>query len=131
MKAKMTYDGKGSPSHPDYPNATIPFGYVRDAPDAYKLVRAGIAVPADEECRQACRMTQAEIDLAQRNYPAMALGIWPDDREAFFAGKIAGYNADGSYIPGPNWAMDEEDEEDDEYAYDDLKLVAEEDLTDE
>lgn len=114
MLAKMTSAAKGSATHPDYPNAEIPVGYIRDAPDAHKLVQAGVAVPADDECRLACKMTQAEIDLAQTHYPATALGIWPDDREAFFADEIAGYNPDGSYIPGPNWATDEED--DDEWA---------------
>lgn len=33
--------------------------------DCVRLVQSGQGVPADDECREACRMTQAQIDAAQ------------------------------------------------------------------
>lgn len=117
MKCKMTIVQRGTATHPVYPNAEIPVGHIHDAPDAYKLVQAGSAIPADEECRLACKMTQAEIDLAQKHYPAMEAGIEPDDREAWFAGEMIGYNFDSSPIPGPNFVQEEDDEYDDESWY--------------
>lgn len=114
MKCKMVIEQMGTSSHPDYPRETIPVGYIRDAPDAYKLVQAGSAIPADEECRVACGMTKAEMDLRQRHYAACDAGIAEEDREAFFSGLMTGYNADLSWKRGPNW-VDEEDE-DDEWA---------------
>ena len=115
MKCKYTIVQRGTARHPDYPNAEIPVGYIRDAPDAYKLVQAGVAIPADEECRLACGMSQAEIDLAQKHYPALEAGIDPNDRKAWFAGEMIGYNLDGSPIPGPNFVPEDDEYDDDSW----------------
>ena len=98
----------------------IPFwrrGAVLEHPEAYKLVRQGCAVPADEACAiRACR-SPSEIRLAQKAYERVNRGIAPEDYEKFDAGIILGYTPDGDYIPGPNFnllktetAGDEEEE---------------------
>ena len=80
-----------------------PEGTVEDHPRAYMLVRMGTAEPDDEECAQAARMTREQMERAQRHADALAKGIQPEDYGRYFAGELAGYNPDGSDIPGPNW----------------------------
>ena len=82
------------------------------------LVEMGVAVPADEECAIKAGMSHEAIRAAQNAYERLAHGIAPEDFAKFDAGEIAGYNPDGSYIPGPNAkseitdATEPEDEED-------------------
>lgn len=67
----------------------------------------------------ACGMTRPQIDAAIKAAERVAAGIHPDDFSRFDSGEIAGYNPDGSYIPGPNAAtFDDEDFEDDELDFD-------------
>lgn len=79
-----------------------PAGTVEDHPRAYMLVRMGTAEPADEECEQRANMSAEQMAMAQRNARAVAKGIQPEDYGRFFSGELAGYNPDGSEIPGPN-----------------------------
>lgn len=80
-------------------------------------VQSGIAEPVDDECKAACNRTPAQIALAQKAYERTRLGIHPDDFEAYEKGYMMGYNGDGSWKPGPNYAeweaiQEAEDEED-------------------
>jgi hypothetical protein len=75
-------------------------------PDAWKLVRLGMAVPVDDECERRCCMSPAQINAAQLAHNRVAAGIHPDDYPAFNRGEMVGYNADGSPIPGPNYKSD-------------------------
>ena len=68
-----------------------------------EMVKAGVAEPVDDECREACQRTPAQIAAAQKAYERTRLGIHPDDFEAFDKGYMAGY-LDGEWIPGPNYA---------------------------
>jgi hypothetical protein len=117
MKARLVYSAKASSRH-DQAGEELPAGTVIDHPQAYILVRNGHAEPADDECRIKANMTPDQLAAAQRNYPAIAKGITPDDRADFFAGKMDGYNPDGTKIPGPNAVDDSYDELADE-EYDD------------
>lgn len=86
----------------------FPSGTEYEHPAAAMFVTRGMAVPADEECLQACpNLTESELQRLQLNYQADALGIADkEDRELFFAGVIAGYeqvNGRTAYLPGPNW----------------------------
>ncbi len=102
----------------------VPFfkrGAILDEKDCYMLVEMGCAVPADEECRVASGMTPDMIRLAMLAYNRLALGIHPDDFADFDAGIMAGYNADGSNKPGPNFKaarpdvpLAEDDDEDEQ-----------------
>ena len=78
-----------------------------DAPDAYLLVRAGAAEPADEECERAANMTPLQFEQAKRAQKRASLGIHPDDFDAFDAGEMEGYYPDGSFRPGPNATFSE------------------------
>lgn len=82
---------------------TFPAGHVLENPDAYKLVQMGVAEPADKECENAVGMTAEELQQARRAYERTDKGIVPEDFELFDQGIIAGYDADGNYVPGPNW----------------------------
>jgi hypothetical protein len=47
-----------------YPHPyTIPIakGAIVDHPDAHKLVKQGMAIPADDECKEACGLTEDQI----------------------------------------------------------------------
>jgi len=55
-------------------HAKLPAGTIIDHPDAWQLVRNGHAEPADEECRIAAAMTQAEMDAAKARYQRIAVG---------------------------------------------------------
>jgi len=101
MKAK-TIVVLGCDPSPEFPAGVWPIGHIVDHPDAYKLVRRGCAVWVDDECEQAADMTQHQLDRAQKAYPKVAAGIHPDDYEAYDAGLMSGYYADGSWVPGPN-----------------------------
>lgn len=77
-------------------------GAVIEHEEAYKLVRLGVAVPADEECAARAKMSQERIEKALHAADRVAAGIHPEDYELFDSGRILGYNPDGSYITGPN-----------------------------
>ncbi len=78
-------------------------GTVIDHPSAYKLVRLGVAVPADDECKALADPTPEQQEKALFLYNRTAAGIRPEDFEAYAAGILIGYNPDGSPIPGPNF----------------------------
>ncbi len=101
----------------------VPFfkqGAILEEQNCFMLVEMGCAVPADQECQDACGMSPEQIRAAVKAYKRVSLGIHPDDYEKFDAGEIAGYNPDGSNKPGPNAkaieaskSEPEDDEEDD------------------
>jgi len=84
-------------------------GTVIDHPDAFRLVRQGVAMPADEECQRAANRTAQQMAAAQHAYERVKAGIHPDDYESYDAGIMAGYNPDGSWKLGP--AAEQEDDE--------------------
>lgn len=92
----------GSQGCVEYPDGKIPIGTIREHPDAWILVRLGAAVAADEECEKAAGMTDDQMQRAQHAQRRASRGIHPDDFAAFDSGEMAGYNPDGSWIPGPN-----------------------------
>lgn len=82
----------------------FPAGTEYEHPNAAFFCQAGSAAPADDECLQACGMTEDELAAVQRLYKITAAGIeGKDDIELWDAGVIIGYRQDGSYEPGPNW----------------------------
>lgn len=84
---------------------------IHEHPHAYMLVRQGCAVPADQECADACGMTDEEMKRAQAAYERTNRGIHPDDFAKYEAGEIAGYDGNGNYIPGPNAKTFDDDED--------------------
>ena len=96
---------------PEFPDGVMPQGTEIDHPDAYMLVRMGVAVPADAECEQAHGCTPERLADAQRVYPRTEAGIQPEDFHLWDAGVIVGYNPDGSYKPGANWVNPEPDDD--------------------
>ena len=103
MKCKLLQDMKGS----DGPK---PAGTEIDHAQAHMLVKMGVAEPADEECRDVCETWWKRQGLsledgmrrARHSQRKVSAGIHPEDDERFERGEIAGYNPDGSYVPGPN-----------------------------
>lgn len=71
------------------------------------------AEPADDEARALCQPLTDRTDKGRllKAREAVAKGIHPDDLEAFYAGEILGYKPDCSYIPGPNWKGNDEDDD--------------------
>lgn len=111
MIAQLTKRLEMGPTHPDYvPGKWLEVGALVENPDAYMLVRLGVAVPFDDECKLAANMTNGQMDAAQAAHRRVSLGIHPDDYAAFDAGQMLGYDEDGSWIPGPN-AIEEDDDE--------------------
>jgi len=98
-------------------------GTVIDHPDSWLLVLNGDAEPADEECDQRTGFSGWSDERKQavlKHRERMAAGIHPDDFDAYDRGEIAGYNPDGSAIPGPNVIPDEPEEESQLWLPDDL-----------
>jgi hypothetical protein len=89
-------------------------GAIIDDPDAWKLVRFGVAEPADEECREKAGMTPEQMQVAQHAARRLNAGIHPQDVRKYDNGEILGYRPDGKYIPGPNYKPGETDNSDDE-----------------
>jgi hypothetical protein len=81
-----------------------PSGTLIRHPDAWRLVQMGVAEPADDECDAKAGMTANDQIRARHAYERLSLGIHPEDFAAFDAGHMRGYNRDGSWIPGPNYA---------------------------
>ena len=84
-------------------------GAIVTDPRTFRLVQMGVAVPADDECRDRADMTQEAMDAAKIAYERVAAGIHPDDYELFDRGVMVGYQDDGSYKPGPNYHEIEDD----------------------
>lgn len=97
----------GSGGCRDYPDGKIPAGMTREHPDAWKLVRMGVAVSADAECEKKVNMTDLQLAQVQHAQRRVRAGIHPDDYAAFDAGEMIGYYPDGSFIPGPNASVSE------------------------
>lgn len=83
-------------------------GAVLEHPQAFWLVRQGIAIPADEECAEKAGRTADQMAAAQKAYERVSKGIHPEDFSLFDGGVILGYDAEGNYLPGPNWHLLEE-----------------------
>jgi len=92
----------------------FPAGHIIDHRQAPILVQMGAAESADEECAQAVNRTPEQLAAAQRAYTRVRLGIHPHDFEAFDEGRMAGYNQDGSWKPGPNYEEPAEDNAEEE-----------------
>lgn len=95
----------------------LPVGHVIDDPQAFRLVQMGVALPADDECRERCKMTPEQMAAAKAAYEATDRGIHPEDREAFAKGWMTGYrrsdeapqrdllgNTSNIWERGPQWA---------------------------
>ena len=96
-------------------------GTIIEGPQAFRLVENGDAEPFDTECQERCKhLTPERLAAARYARERVARGIHPEDFDKYDKGLIAGYNPDGSYIPGPNATPDgeldptAESEEDDE-----------------
>ncbi len=91
-------------------------GALIDDSRCFRLVQMGVAIPADDECREAAGMTPEQIRKAKHGYSRLIAGIRPEDYTLFDRGVIKGYNPDGSYILGPNGheleVIEEEDDDD-------------------
>lgn len=94
--------GHGSGGCVTYPDGKIPIGTINDRADAYKWVLMGVADSADEECRQRVNITPKQLKAVKHAAKRTALGIIPEDFEAYDSGEMRGYKKDGSFIPGPN-----------------------------
>jgi hypothetical protein len=90
-------------------------GAMIDDSRCFRLVQMGVAIPADDECREAAGMTPEQIRAAKHAYGRLLAGIRPEDYGLYDRGVITGYNPDGSYKLGPNGHELEviEEEEDD------------------
>lgn len=109
MKSKILNDMTCVPTEA-YPDGMKPAGTIIDHPQAAILVQMGVAEPVDEECREACNMTDEQIEAAKAAYPKLQAGIHPDDSEAYDRGEMVGYNPDGSWIHGPNAPIDDDED---------------------
>ncbi|WP_437228765.1 hypothetical protein SH661x_001069 [Planctomicrobium sp. SH661] len=56
----------------------VPAGTEIDAPEAWKLVRLGAAVPGDEECREASGISETKLDKAIAAADKLAKGMGYD-----------------------------------------------------
>ena len=84
-----------------------PAGTEINHPDAFKLVRMGIADPIDDDCKAMVRRTPEQLLAARHAYIRTTKGIHPEDFDAYDRGMMVGYNADGSPKPGPAAAHSE------------------------
>lgn len=91
-----------------------PAGTVLDHWQAFRLVQQGVAVAVDDECQRAASRTKEQLASAQHAYERLSKGIHPEDFDKFDRGEIAGYNPDGTYIPGPNAQTFDDDEDEGE-----------------
>lgn len=78
-------------------------GCIDSSPDAYKCVRAGFAIPVDDECRDAAGMTIEQWKEARFMHDRAQLRVHPEDYDAYAKGYMIGYDK-GKWIPGPNHA---------------------------
>lgn len=103
MKCRLIRDMACDPCAA-FPDGIKPEGTLIDHTDAWRLVRRGVAEPADVECRDKADMTREAFERAAYAYERTNRGIHPEDFDAYDSGLMDGYKADGSWIPGPNYA---------------------------
>jgi len=108
VKCRLIRERTCEPSD-QFPDGIQPVGAIIDHPQAFWLVRMGVAESADAECRERANRSPEQCAKAQKAYERLEAGIHPDDFAAYDAGLMRGYNSDGSWIPGP--AYEEEDED--------------------
>lgn len=101
-------------------------GHIIEHPYAYKLVRAGVAIPADNECEERCKPILGRMDEIVFAGERRERGIHYEDFDAYKRGLMVGYKPDGtegdSWIHGPNfyegceaeYYSGDEEEDDDE-----------------
>lgn len=80
-----------------------PVGTLLDDPNCYHIVLMGQAEAVDEECKERTACTPEEHAARLHAGRRLMAGIEKDDYELFDKGAITGYDADGRYVPGPNW----------------------------
>jgi hypothetical protein len=113
VKAKLIRD------MPRPKGQVAPAGEVIDHPNAWRLVRMGVAEPADDECRAKADMSPEKMERAKVRYERTDLGIHPEDFAAFDSGWMVGYdhgeggektpqrdalgNTSNVWKPGPKW----------------------------
>lgn len=81
----------------------FPKGMIVEHPDVFRLVRMGVAEAMDEECKLKADRTPEHCAAAGKAYEKVSRGIASEDYEAFDRGEMVGYDADGNWIPGPNY----------------------------
>lgn len=114
MRARLTQDLKATEKgmkvpvveREGYPWGVVPAGTELEGKLALLYLDAGVAEPVDDEARE--KYPPAVVEDKARRQEAMAAGIVPEDRDAFFAGKLEGYNADGTWKRGPNYVEGDE-----------------------
>jgi hypothetical protein len=112
MKAKLVRDAVYGPSAGGgRKNTPAPTGTVIEHPDAWKLVRMGMAEPEDDECRERAGMNGEQMRKAQYAQDKFEKKIRLEDRRAYDDGEMLGYDEDGEWIPGPNYMGDEDDDD--------------------
>ena len=121
MKCKLTRDMPCSKKvKKDYPSGIIPAGTILDSHRAHIMVGMGFALPVDDECVEACGMSQEQIEQAQEAFPCLEAGIEREDVKAFKFGAMTGYHPEtGKWIEGPKYdewmsSHNEENEEEDD-----------------
>lgn len=80
-----------------------PIGTTIDDPECWRIVLMGQAEAADDECKAMTVQTDEQRALTLHAAARLAAGIAKEDFDLYDRGIIVGYNADGSYKPGPNW----------------------------
>lgn len=86
------------------PVAYFPAGTEFTGNMALMLCRTGQASPSDKEAMNALGLSETQIASLKLDYEMTAAGVHDKEaRELYRAGVIAGYNADGTEKPGPNW----------------------------
>lgn len=109
MKCELIRDMTG-PQSEEFPDGIKPKGTIIDHPQAHLLVLRGVATAADEECMAKAPMSAKETATAAFYYARTEAGIDPDDFEAYAKGYLIGYEPDGTWKPGPNYADFEQKE---------------------
>lgn len=59
----------------EVPFVDLPEGSIIDHPDVAELVKAGIAEPADDECRKAAPLTEEELRIKGNEYDLRDQGL--------------------------------------------------------
>lgn len=103
MKCRLVRDMACDPCD-EFPDGIKPEGTVIDHPQAFWLVKMGVAQPEDVECANKANITKEQFERAEYAYERADRGIHPDDFRAYDAGLMDGYDAEGKWIPGENYA---------------------------
>jgi hypothetical protein len=80
-----------------------PIGTLLDDPNCYHIVLMGQAEAVDEECLERTNCPPDQLQARLHAAKRLMAGIEQSDYELFDTGVIVGYDADGNYLPGPNW----------------------------